>query len=298
MRVAPLLSALLASSLALAAPPDPAPPDPGPAPSGTSTESVEQALCRLIESSARERRLPLDFFTRLIWRESSFRAGATSPAGAQGIAQFMPRTAAERGLLNPFDPEEAIPEAAELLAELRGRFGNLGLAAAAYNGGPTRVANWLAGQGGLPAETRAYVVAITARSVEEWAAAAKGEEADRSGPGPGEPSSCLKLAANLRRPGAPGRALDPVGESPFAPWGVQLAGNFSKERALASYGRARQSYAAIFGGLQPMVIGTRLRSRGTRAFYRVRLPAPTRDAAGELCNRIRSAGGNCVVLPS
>lgn len=292
MRVASLLSALLASSLALAAPPDPAPASSGAA----STESVEQALCRLIEASAQSQRLPLDFFTRLIWRESSFRAGATSPAGAQGIAQFMPRTAAERGLLNPFDPEEAIPEAAELLAELRGRFGNLGLAAAAYNGGPARVANWLAGQGGLPAETRAYVVAITARSVEDWAAAAKGEEADRAGPE--EPSSCVKLAANLRRPGPPGRAADPVGESPFAPWGVQLAGNFSKERALASYGRARQSYAAIFGGLQPMVIGTRLRSRGTRAFYRVRLPAPTRDAAGELCNRIRSAGGNCVVLPS
>jgi hypothetical protein len=66
----------------------------------------------------------------------------------------MPKTADERGLANPFDPEEAIPKSAELLANLKQRFGNLGLAAAAYNAGPARVANWLAGHGNLPAETR------------------------------------------------------------------------------------------------------------------------------------------------
>ena len=48
----------------------------------------------------------------------------------------MPKTADERGLANPFDPEEAIPKSAELLADLKQRFGNLGLAAAAYNAGP------------------------------------------------------------------------------------------------------------------------------------------------------------------
>lgn len=85
------------------------------------TESVDQALCRLIEHSASAHRLELSFFTRLIWRESSFRIGAQSHAGAQGVAQFMPRTAAERGLADPFDPEQAIPKAAELLADLRVR---------------------------------------------------------------------------------------------------------------------------------------------------------------------------------
>jgi hypothetical protein len=79
---------------------------------------------------------------------------------------------------------------------------------------------------------------------------------------------------------------------------VQLAGNFSKERALASFLRARQSYAALISDTRPMIIGTRLRSRGTRAFYRVRVPAATRAAANELCERIRSVGGSCVVLPS
>ncbi len=87
-------------------------------------------------------------------------------------------------------------------------------------------------------------------------------------------------------------------EAPFAPWGVQLAGNFSKSLALASFARARASLAAVIGDVRPMVIGTRLRTRGTRAFYRVRVPAPTRQAADDLCRRIQAARGACVTLRS
>ena len=58
-----------------------------------------------------------------------------------------------------------------------------------------------------------------------------------------------------------------------APWGVQLAGNFSKGLALASFARARQSYAGVIGGSMPVIIGIRLAARGARAFYRVR-PEP------------------------
>ena len=123
--------------------------------------------------SARARGLPISFLTRLIWQESSFRATAVSPVGAQGIAQFMPGTAQERGLLDPFDPEQAIPAAASLLHDLSLRFGNLGLAAAAYNAGPNRVSAWLERRGGLPAETRDYVIRITGRSAEDWAAETK-----------------------------------------------------------------------------------------------------------------------------
>ncbi|MGO9236638.1 MAG: lytic transglycosylase domain-containing protein [Methylocella sp.] len=128
-------------------------------------ESIETSVCRLIESSARTQSLPVAFLTRLIWQESSFRPDTISPAGAQGIAHFMPKTADERGLANPFDPEEAIPKSAELLADLKQRFGNLGLAAAAYNAGAARVANWLSGAGKLPAETRDYVLTITRHPV-------------------------------------------------------------------------------------------------------------------------------------
>ena len=92
---------------------------------------------------------------------------------AQGIAQFMPGTASERRLLDPFDPVQALPKSAEFLNELRGQFGNLGLAAAAYNAGPRRVQEWLAGSGGMPQETRNYVVAITGSTVDDWAAAAR-----------------------------------------------------------------------------------------------------------------------------
>ncbi|HEX2510727.1 MAG TPA: lytic transglycosylase domain-containing protein [Microvirga sp.] len=261
-----------------------------PAPGGT--ETVQQALCRIIESSAAKNRLPPEFLTRLIWAESSFRASVTSPAGAQGIAQFMPGTAQEWGLADPFDPEQAIPKAAEFLRHLRDRFGNLGLAAAAYNGGPARVAAWMEGRGGLPDETRTYVVRITGRPAEDWAAADPPQEnAEPSGALRG----CLQVVAALR---IPSRGEPEPEAAVFAPWGVQLAGNFSKALALSSFARARRSYASIIGDVRPMVIGTRLRSRGTRAFYRIRVPAPTREAAGALCDRLRRAGGGCVVLPS
>ncbi|RVU16685.1 lytic transglycosylase domain-containing protein [Methylobacterium oryzihabitans] len=269
---------------------------PAEAATGTGTggsESVEQALCRLIDGAAAAQSLPVSFLTRLIWRESSFRPGVVSRAGAQGVAQFMPGTAAERGLADPFDPEQAIPEAARLLVDLRKRFGNLGLAAAAYNGGPGRVSAWLSGTGGLPGETRAYVVAITGRPAEDWAAEAKADP-KRDLTEPAE-TRCLQVTAALR---VRGRNETYFADSTpsLAPWGIQLAGNFSKAAALAAFGRARDRYVGILGDVRPMVIGTRFRNRGTRAFYRIRVPAESRAGAEALCNRIRGTGGACLVL--
>jgi hypothetical protein len=88
--------------------------------------------------------------------------------GAQGVAQFMPATAAAMGLKNPFDPLEALQHSARLLRELIGQFGNLGLAAAAYNAGPKRIFDWLAKRGKLPEETRNYVMSITGHAAERW----------------------------------------------------------------------------------------------------------------------------------
>ena len=110
----------------------------------------------------------VDFFVRVIWQESRFNALAVSPKGAQGIAQFMPRTADWRGLSNPFDVIAALKASASYLRDLRNRFGNLGLAAAAYNAGPQRVQDWLSARGGLPKETRHYVQIVTGHSAEEW----------------------------------------------------------------------------------------------------------------------------------
>jgi hypothetical protein len=71
--------------------------------------------------------------------ESNFNPFAVSPAGAEGIAQFMPSTAAAYGLRNPFDPEEAIDAQAHLMSDLIRRFGSPQLALAAYNAGPGAV---------------------------------------------------------------------------------------------------------------------------------------------------------------
>lgn len=261
-------------------------------------ETVHESICRLIEESAQKTGLPRAFLTRLIWQESAFRADAVSRAGAQGVAQFMPGTAEERGLKNPFDPEQAIPAAAKLLSDLQTRFGSLGLAAAAYNAGSQRVSHWMSGRGGLPVETRDYVASVTGRIVEDWRMADTPAYEKEQRP-------CLEITASLQKGGPRVAANLQEGSSriatlsaPFAPWGVQLSANFSKDLALAAYERVRRSYADVLAGIQPMIIGTRVHSRGTKPFYRVRAPASSQEAANTLCAKLQKAGGACLVLKS
>jgi soluble lytic murein transglycosylase-like protein len=93
-----------------------------------------------------------------IYAESNFNPFARSPAGAQGIAQFMPGTAVAYGLRDPFDAVAAIDAQAHLMHDLLSRFGSVPLALAAYNAGPGAVADC----GCVPAypETQAYVAKI------------------------------------------------------------------------------------------------------------------------------------------
>ena len=125
-------------------------------------------VCPIMQQQAEARGLPPMPFVRLIWKESRFNPQAVSPKGAQGIAQFMPGTAEERGLQDPFEPKSAIVHSASLLADLRREFGNFGLAAAAYNAGAERVRGWLSGLSKLPYETQNYVEFVTGRAAEEW----------------------------------------------------------------------------------------------------------------------------------
>lgn len=127
----------------------------------------DQELCTKLVEVARSNDLPLGFFTNLIWQESRFDHDAISPVGAMGIAQFMPDVA-EKMSVDAFDSHSALPASARLLRTLRARFGNLGLAAAAYNAGPKRVSNWLEGRSSLPRETRDYVNIITGRPAAHW----------------------------------------------------------------------------------------------------------------------------------
>jgi hypothetical protein len=269
-------------------------------PAETARETdTREAMCLMIESAARANDLPLEFFARVIWQESRFQSDAVGPVTrggqrAEGIAQFMPGTANERRLLDPFDPVQALPKSAEFLNELRSQFGNLGLAAAAYNAGPRRVQEWLAGTGPMPLETRNYVVAITGTTVDDWATSGKNGKT----PDPAPSTSCRGLMALLKR--APNSFITELEQhvklGADRLWGVQLAAGFNRDRALSLYARAMKRLSAVIGDQDPSLLGSLFRSRGTRTFYQVRIGADTRPAADDLCNRIRRAGGACLVL--
>jgi hypothetical protein len=260
---------------------------------------TREAICLMVESAARASDLPLEFFARVIWQESRFQAGAVGPMTrsgehAQGIAQFMPGTASERRLLDPFDPVQALPKSAEFLAELRSQFGNLGLAAAAYNAGPRRVQDWLAGKSAMPLETRNYVTAITGSSVDDWAAAGKGGKTPAAAP----TTRCRDLMALLKRAPNPfvAQLEQHVKLAAAKLWGVQLAAGFDRNKALAMYARAMKRLSAIVGDQEPSLLASVQRTRGSHMFYMVRIGADTRPAADDICGRIRKAGGACFVL--
>src|SRR3954447_4232245 len=244
-----------------------------PADSARDTDTRE-AICLMIESAAKSQDLPLEFFARVIWQESRFQSNAIGPMTrrrqrAQGIAQFMPGTASERRLLDPFDPVQALPKSAEFLNELRGQFGNLGLAAAAYNAGPRRVQDWLAGTGPMPQETRNYVVAITGSTVDDWSAAGRSGKKPDSLPR----TSCRDLMALLKRAPNPfvAQLEQHVKLASAKLWGVQLAAAFDRSKALAMYARAMKQLVGVIGNQDPSLLNSVMRTRGTRAFYQVRI---------------------------
>jgi len=257
-------------------------------------EDAGQSLCLMLESAAKANDLPPAFLARVIWRESRFDSDAVGPRTrggqrAQGIAQFMPGTASERGLDDPYDPVQALPKAAAFLSELRTAFGNLGLAAAAYNAGPARVRGWLDGTRTLPAETRNYVLAITGRSVDDWA---KVGSADLLAPA----TDCEHLIASLQEPpGAFFSELKQQVESVLSkPWGLVLAAGLSRDHVLDRYARVIGQVRALTGAPEPIL--TAARERGLNRVYKAWIGADTRPAANTLCARIRAAGSACFVL--
>jgi hypothetical protein len=250
--------------------------------------SVDE-VCRTLAQAAADNGLPEEFFTRLIWQESRFDPAARSSAGAQGIAQFMPQTAAMRGLANAFEPLEALRESASYLSELRTTFrGNLGLAAAAYNAGPGQVEAWLAGRRALPAETQAYVLIVTGFTALAWVAPPL-PQVQSSGTATGV--RCVELAKLLIEGGR--RRLALTSNPAWGPWGVQLAGNWSEGGVLAAYERLRRKYSAVLGERLPLVLDAR---RGVGVPFIVRVSENSRTDANALCAKLRAAGGACIVL--
>jgi Transglycosylase SLT domain/SPOR domain len=269
-----------------------------PVPTAPVRPETATSICLMAEAAAKANGLPFEFFARLIWQESRFRPDAVGPMTrsgdrARGIAQFMPRTASERGLLDPHDPVQALPKSAEFLRELLNEFGNLGLAAAAYNAGPRRVRDWLEGRGSLPAETQRYVEIITGRPAEEWAKTTMSRQEQRPAP-----MICDTMMALLREQPNPylARLQQHVNKSAASPWGVQVSAGFSRERALASYSDVEKRHRGSLSGLDPIILATTLRSRGTHPFYQVRIGADTRANADRLCASLRKGGTACMVL--
>src|SRR3712207_7348952 len=80
-------------------------------------------------------------------------------------------------------------------------------------------------------------------------------------------------------------------------WGVQLAGAFSREQALASFDRARMMLPGVIPDDPPVIVSGPLGHRGPGLFYRAHIRTGSRAAAGELCAMIHTAGGSCVVVP-
>lgn len=249
------------------------------------TPSVER-ICQLIEANADSHGIPKDFFARLIWKESRFDHRAVSPVGAQGIAQFMPYTAKERGLADPFDIEQAIPASAGFLRDLKQALGNWGLAAAAYNAGPTRVTNWMRSGGFLPLETEDYVLDLTGAPADDFAAGK--EIANR----PLDPK--LVFAEACKRLPIIRAATIPMSRIKPKPWGIQVAGNFRRGVAVGQWSRLRRQFASILATHEPVISRART-PIARRGIYAVRIGADSRAEADAICSRLRAAGGACIV---
>ena len=119
-----------------------------------STESVS-AFDSAIKAAAQKYGLEPELLKAVARAESGLNPNAVSAAGAQGLMQLMPSTAAALGVSDPFDPEQSIEGGARYLRQQLDRFGDISLALAAYNAGPGAVLKY----GGMPPfrETRDYV---------------------------------------------------------------------------------------------------------------------------------------------
>ncbi|MEM8539424.1 MAG: lytic transglycosylase domain-containing protein [Pseudomonadota bacterium] len=245
-------------------------------------------ICKLIAREANTNGLPPSFFARLIWKESRFDAGAISPAGAQGIAQFMPATAKSEGLRDPFDPKQAIPASALLLSKLRLKFGNLGLAAAAYNAGEGRVDSWLRKGGVLPIETENYVLDITGEPADSFFEPGKQIAKRPLEENLGFMESCIRLP--IIRSNA-----TPMAVALTMPWAIQVAGNFRRSVVERQWRRIKSRNTDLLTG-QPMAI-SRVRSYiGRRGIYAARIGAASRSRANAICGALRANGTACVVM--
>ena len=246
--------------------------------------------CHAIGVFAARHGIDPHFFTRLIWQESRFDPHALSPAGAEGIAQFMPATARRRGLRDPYNPAEALDHAAAYLAEMTRRFGNPGLAAIGYNGGEGRAAGLIAGTGGLARETVDYVRIITGLPHPMWLQDPAPRPDMTLAPGTPFDRACQDLGRGAR-PSAP-RTPDPV----LPRWGIQMAHGLTRQAAAAKFTRMTRDCAALIDGETPDYVFRESRASPRGGYVMARLGRADRDTAWRDCAAFKRAGCLCVVF--
>lgn len=245
-------------------------------------------ICQHIQETSRRHLLDPGFFARLLWQESRFDANALSPAGAQGIAQFMPGTAKLRGLVDSYNPAEAMERSAHYLAELVQRYGNPGLAAVAYNGGERRADGFLQG-GGLARETINYVRIITGLNAEDWRDAPPAAHDFRlDGDTPFLPA-CLAMAK--------ARRVTSLGPPPprWAPWGVQVGFGNTVKAARANVTRQTRACRSLIARETVEYIPIPSRIRGRPPYTMGRIGRDNRSDAGALCRTLTRQGCICRV---
>ncbi len=255
-----------------------------------SNSSFIVDVCKRIEGAARKWKLPPAFFARLIWRESRFDPNAVSPVGASGIAQFMPGTAKDRKLENPFDPRAAIPASAHFLSDLRNQFGNLGLAAAAYNAGPNRVERWRRGETGLPRETQNFVSGITGAHPRDWIAASVPKPDYSLNPKLSFQKACRQLPVRRSKP------RTRFATARWQPWGAHVTADWSPSKALSHYAALQRKYPSLLAERTPMILRVINYSRGRAPRFEVRVGQSSRKKTEAFCKRLSKAGGPCLVI--
>ncbi|WP_371228728.1 lytic transglycosylase domain-containing protein [Roseovarius sp. 2305UL8-3] len=246
-------------------------------------------ICNAIERFAAHNDLDPHFFARLIWQESRFDAYALSPAGAQGIAQFMPHTAQRRGLGDSYNPAEALEHSARYLSEMARTYGSLGLAAVGYNGGERRAEGLIAGTGGLAQETVDYVRIITGVPHQNWLEDPKPAPDLRLSTTLPFAAACFEMARTRRI-----TKLKPVAPA-IQPWGIQMAFGLSKKKARAKFERVTRACSGLIKGQKPDLVFEKSRASPNGGYFMARLGRDSRDQAWRDCAKMKKQGCICAV---
>ena len=257
----------------------------------TSAQEDEAApvdrICTLIAEQAQATGVPDALIARLFFSETAFDPAYTSPTGAAGIAKFNATVAESIGLSDRSDIETAIPAAVKRIADLKDRFGNLGLALAAYQAGEKPVRRWLDGNGYLPVSTMIFVRTMTGETSEFFR----------------DPNAKLEIRPLETRFGfddACGRlpliaSGDASLEAPSEmPWAVVVGSGNDIDAAMTFWSEVKERTGFRIGGGKVYVLPVAA-GMGRPSHYSVRIGADTRGSAQATCSKLRGLGGACMI---